>query len=414
MSATTPNVGVRVFSDLSGSTVAINARETYAGIALPMPNADNSIEMHKPFAVSTTDTDTIGLIGDGLARDAIAQIASEGIHTDIIMVRCPESADADNQLAEIAGDAANKTGAWALADAKSELGIEPGLLLSPSYTNARPGNAANPVVTAFDGVCEHIIDCMAVMDTPETSREDAVEAAADFAASLNVIAMYPSALVTLNSQNLTRALSPHLVGATLRRDAEAGSPYKAAWNKPLKGIRGGSQSVSYRDGDTQHDANYLNQRGVGTVIENKLLWAPYSTATDPTTVGYRSIKRIRTRRSIEKAMLRALRAFNASDLGPHLVTLVYESLAEACQERVNVGALIDYELVWDSGLNPDNLLRAGGLAVKLKFEETPDLTDLQIYSEPQPEAFEILRGRIATALQSIGNPNITVNQARAF
>ena len=296
MSATTPNVGVRVFSDLSPTVASIDARESYAGMCMPCPNADVSIEKDRPYAIRTDDADTITLLGDGLAKDAFTQIASEGITTTVIFVRADDHTMIDNQLGMIAGDAAMKTGMWALLDSVSELGLEPTFLLAPGYTSQRPGAAANPVAVAMDGVCNQIIDCMGVIDTPETSREDAAAHAADFAASYNMIAMYPQARVWLG-QDVTRPLSPHLVAAHLRRDAEVGNRYKAAWNRPLRGIRGVSQSVGYQDGRTDHDANYLVQNGVGTVIENKLLWAPYSTATDPTTVGYRSIKRKRFRPS---------------------------------------------------------------------------------------------------------------------
>lgn len=408
MSATTPNVGVRVFSDLSGTTAAIDARVSYCGIALPCPDADVSIEKHKPIVVNTGDTELITLLGAGVARDTITQIASEGISTDLIFVRTDDDEDAETQLGMVAGSAVDKTGAWALLEAKSETGLEPGLIIAPGYTSQRPGDAANPVATAFDAICDQIIDCMAITDTLETTREAAVQNAADFATSLNMIAMYPSALVTIDGVNVTRPLSPHMAAAIMRRDAEVGNPYKAAWNRPFKGIRGVSQTVSYQDGNTETDANYLVQNGVGTVIENKLIWAPYSTATDPTVKGYRSIKRIRTRRSIEKALLRALRKYNSEDLGPHLVSLIYQSVAEACAERVTFGALIDYELVWDKKLNPATFLRDGGLRVKLRFEETPDLTDLQVFTEPQPEAFDILSGRIGQALTALGNPNIRV------
>jgi phage tail sheath protein FI len=409
MSATTPNVGVRVFSNLSSTTAAIDARVSYTGMALPCPDADNSIEKHKPMVVNTEDSELITLLGAGVARDTITQIASEGISTDLIFVRTDDDADADTQLGLVAGSAVDKTGMpGPCSKPRAKPVLEPGLIIAPGYTSQRPGDAANPVATAFDAICDQIIDCMAITDTLETTREAAVENAADFATSLNMIAMYPSALVTIDGVNVTRPLSPHMAAAIMRRDAEVGNPYKAAWNRPFKGIRGVSQTVSYQDGNTETDANYLVQNGVGTVIENKLIWAPYTTATDPTVKGYRSIKRIRTRRSIEKALLRALRKYNSEDLGPHLVSLIYQSVAEACAERVTFGALIDYELVWDKKLNPATFLRDGGLRVKLRFEETPDLTDLQVFTEPQPEAFDILSGRIGQALTALGNPNIRV------
>ena len=161
--------------------------------------------------------------------------------------------------------------------------------------------------------------------------------------------------------------------------------------------------MGYRDGDTSSDANFLNQNGVGTVIEGNLLWSPFNTATDPTIVGYRSIKRIRTRRAIEKALLKPLRAYLAQDLGPHLVTLIGTAIDQACAERKAVGALIGWQVVYDSSLNPASLLKKGGLRLKLRFEETPDLTDLGVYSTTMPEEFAVLSDAITAAIDNLGS-----------
>jgi len=408
MAGTTPNVGVRVFSDLTPTLATISVRDGGLGICMPVPAAVD-MAFDEPFLVDITDPEAVAAFPEGtLARDTLNQFASEGVSARILFVRATEDADADEQVGKVAGLAAERTGIHAFADAKTHTGFEPTFLIAPGYTASRPGDAANPVAAAMDTVSGQIIDCMGVVDTPVTDVTAAIAYASDFAASLNIIAAYPNATVSLGGAPVVRPLSPHIAAAHLRRDAEVGNPFKAAWNRPLKGVLGTSQDVSYRDGDTTHDANTLNQGGVVTVIERNLYWGPYSTATDPTTIGYRSIKRIRTRRAVEKALLRAVRKFAAADLGPHTVTLIYQSVAEFCAELVALGALIDYELVWDRSINPNSLLRDGGLRVKLRFEETPDLTDLQIYSEPQPEAFDILAGRIGEALNALGNSNIRV------
>ena len=417
MSATTPFVGVRVFSDLRGSVAAIDTRDsTVIGMALPLPNLDPDDEvlfpLDEPVRISTDDVEMVSKLGAGVAADTIEQIASEGIITDIAFVRVATAAplqgggeDIETQIGNIVGSASLKKGLWALLEAKDQLKLEPGLIIAPGYTSQRLSGAANPVATAIDAICTRIIDCMGIVDTPSTSREAAAEYASDFATSLNMITMYPAARVFLGGQSVVRPLSPHVAAATVRRDKEVGTPFKAAWNRPLLGIGGISQRVTYRDGDTATDGNFLVQNGVGTVIENKLLWAPFSTATDPTVVGYRSIKRIRTRRSIEKAMLRPLRQYLSEDLGPHLPVLIGTALEEACEERKALGALIDYQVLWSRALNPNTFMRQGGLRLKLRFEETPDLTDLQIYSEPEPEAFDVLAAAIASSIEALGNPN---------
>ena len=413
MSATSPHVGVRVFSDLRNTIAAIDTRDsTVIGMALPCPNIlagdQAAFPLDEPVRLAMDDPVQIAKLGAGVARDTVEQIASEGIVTDIAFVRVPHSADVEIQTGHIVGGASTKKGLWALLEAKDELKLEPGVIISPGWDSQRLGNAANPVAMAIDNICSRIIDCVGVVNTPATSREAAAVYADDFATSLNMIAMYPAARVFLDGADVVRPLSPHVAAAIVRRDKEVGTPFKAAWNRPLRGVRGPSQRVTYRDGDTTSDANFLNFNGVGTIIEGNLLWAPFNTATDPTVVGYRSIKRVRTRRSIEKAMLRALRKYLSEDLGPHLPVLIGRSLEEACEERKALGAIIDYEILWSRGLNPATFMQAGGLRLKLRFEETPDLTDLQIFTEPQPEAFDVLAAAISTGIAALGSPNFRV------
>jgi phage tail sheath protein FI len=416
MSATTSFVGTRVFSDLTSTVASVDTRDsTVIGVTLPAPAADNAaFPLDEPVALSIDDPDQIALLGAGLARDTVDQILGEGIVTELSFVRVAHStltdpvAAAEAEMASIVGSAGAKTGVWAQLEAKDHIGLEPGLLIAPGYVSTRPGDAANPVATAMDAICSRIIDCLAVVDTPATSREAAMAYAADFASSLNIVAMYPGAKVHLAGEQVIRPLSPHVAAAIVRRDKQVGNPFKAAWNRPLVGILGASQRVTYRDGDTTCDANILVQAGVGTVIENKTLWAPFTTATDASIRAYRSIKRIRTRRSIEKALLTAYRGYLSEDLGAHLVTLLVKSLEEACEERKTLGALVDYQIVWSRGLNTNTVLRDGGLRLKLRFEETPDLTDLQLYTEPQPEAFDVLAASIADALSSLGSNNVYV------
>ncbi len=411
MSATSSFVGVRVFSDLRDTVAAIDTRDsTVIGMAMPLPNVaagdQAAFPLDEPIRISTDDTDTLKKMGPGLAYDAVRQIITEGIITDLAFVRVPATnTTIDAQMAKVVGDAGAKTGLYALLGAKDELKLEPGLIIAPGYTSQRLGGVMNPAAQAIDIICKRIIDCIGVTDTAATSREDAVANANDFATSLNMLAMYPAAQVYLDGATVVRPLSPHVAAAIVRRDKEVGNPYKAAWNRPLIGVQAPSQRVTYRDGDPNTDGNFLVQNGVGTVIEGNLLWSPYTTATDPTVVAYKSLKRIRTRRAIEKAMLRPLRQYLSEDVGPHLVTLIGQALEEACAERQAVGAIIGYEVSWSKALNPANLLRQGGLRLKLRFEETPDLTDLGIYSQPQPEAFDVLQAAIAASIAQLGDSN---------
>lgn len=416
MSGTTDFVGVRNFPNLTATIAKIDTRDsTVIGMALPAAAADNTrYPINEPVRISTDDAEAVEDLGTGIARDTINQIAALGIVTDIAFVRTQHStltdaaAKLEAEINSIVGSAGSKTGAWALLEAKNELGIEPGLLLSPGYMSQRIDDEANAVTTTLSTIGNRIIDAIVVGDTPATDREDAEEWASDFATALNVIGMFPNCIMNLGSGNVTRPLSPTVAAQIVRNDKLNGNPYKAFWNKRLDGILGLNKKVNYIDGEITSDANWLNQRGVGTVIEKNLLWSPYTTATDPTTVAWRSIKKIRTRRAIEKAMVRPLRLYMAQDLNSHTVTLIFQALDDFLGDLKVLGALVDYEIIWSKSLNPRTLLEAGAMRVKARFAETPDLVDLQIYDEPMPEAFDALEAAIAAALSQLGSSNIRV------
>ncbi len=416
MSGTTDFVGVRRFSNLTSTVAKIDARDsTAAGMVLPAATADNvAFPIGELVKLKLDDRDQVAKLGTGVARDAVDQLLSEGIVTDVAFVRVQHSIKTDAQakleeeINNIVGSAGAKTGMYALLDAKSELKIEPGLIIAPGYMSARIGGAANAVASAARTVADRIIDCMVIADTPVTSVAAAQAWAEDFKTALNVIAVYPQAVVNLGAGNVTRALSPHVAGAIIRRDKETGGPYKAAWNRPLTGVLGPSVGVAYTDGDISSDANQLAQKGVGTIIEGNLLWAPFTTATDPTVSYWRSIKKIRTRRAVEKAMLRPMRQYLSEDITPHMVTLIYRAADQFLSDLVTLGAIIDYELIWSKALNNAGVLSAGSLRAKMRWAETPDLVDLQLYDEDMPEAFNVLEAAIASALSSLGNSNIRV------
>lgn len=416
MSGTTDFVGVRRFSNLLSTVAKIDTRDsTKPGMVLPAPLADNAaFPINEPVRLSLDDSEQLTKLGAGIARDACDQLLQEGIVTDIAFVRTPHStltdpaAKLEAEINGIVGSAGSKTGIYALLAARSEIKIEPGAIISPGYMSARLGDAANPVAAAASIVADRIIDCLVVADTPAASREAAIEWAEDFKAALNVVALYPGGVYNFGAGNVTRPLSASYVGRMIRRDKETGGPYKACWNRPLQGVLGPSVPVGYTDGDTGSEANQLAQAGVGTIIEGNLLWAPFTTATDPTVNAWRSVKKIRTRRAVEKAMLRPVRQYLSEDITPHMVTLIYRAADQFLSDLVTLGALIDYELLWSKSFNPATLLSAGGLRVKLRWAETPDLVDLQLYDEAMPEAFDVLNAAIASAVSQLGSSNIRV------
>jgi phage tail sheath protein FI len=416
MVATAPFVGVRVFSDLSSNIVTIDARDsTVIGMVTPAPEADvEAFPLDTPVAIDPEDSELVNKLGDGLARDAVSQILSEGVIPTLVFSRSAHATEGtdDAKLAAdigaIAGTAAAKTGVYSLLEAQAVTGYKPGLIIAPGYTSQRIGNLKNAAAVSINVVKDILVDCVGIVDATQTNDAAALAYAADFNTALGMVACYPAVEVSIGGETVSRPMSPHVAAAIVRRDKEVGTPFKAAWNRPLKGILGLTKSISYRDGDPSCQANTLVQGGLGTVINGSLLWAPFTTATDPTVSAYRSLKRIRTRRAIEARFAPTLRAYLSEDIGPHLVTLLSQTLANYCADAQALGGIIGYEIVWSKALNAGLNLREGVLRLKLRFEEGADLVDLQIFTEPQPEAFDVLGDQIAAALQNLGNANITI------
>lgn len=416
MASTAPFVGVRVFSDLSSNIVSIDARDsTTIAMSMPAAQADPAVfPLNEPIVVDPVDTALVTKLGPGLARDAIAQVLSEGVIPTFIVSRSEHSttgADEEKLKAEvgaIAGSAVDRTGVYSLLDAEAKTGRKPGIIMAPGYTSQRIDNLKNAAAVSINVVKDMLVDCIGVVDATQTNDAAAIGYAADFSTALGMVACYPAVEVSLDGETVTRAMSPHVAGAIVRRDKEVGTPFKAAWNRPLKGILGLSKTISYRDGDPSCQANVLVQAGLGTVINNSTLWAPFTTATDPTVKAYRSLKRIRTRRAIEARFAPTMRAYLSEDIGAHLVTLLSQTLSGFCEDAKTLGGIIGYDVVWSKTLNPAINLRDGILRLKLRFEESSDLVDLQIFTEPQPEAFGVLADQIAAALTAMGNANISV------
>lgn len=85
MSGTTNFVGVRVFSDLASTVAKIDTRDSTAiGMALLAPAADNArYPIGELSRILLNDPEAVTALGEGLARDAVNQIAAEGIVTDV-------------------------------------------------------------------------------------------------------------------------------------------------------------------------------------------------------------------------------------------------------------------------------------------------------------------------------------------
>lgn len=416
MPATTPNVGVRTFLNRTETVPIIIAdMSTIGGVFTPGTGIDRSkFPIDTPVHFTTSDTDMITAAGSGTLKQTIDACIAMGVVASIVAV-VPDILAGDNaaaQMAKMAGDQTAKTGAWALLNAQAETGVTPDLLIAPDFAHLRPGNAANPIVTAFDAICERLITPMVIADTPSSNKTLAAEWAADWAETLNVIAIGQGVRVSVAGSPVTRAAAPYVAALMVKTDKLLGGPYYSPGNQPLTGILGPSRAVecNYSDPDSEH--NWLLQRGVNAIVQlernrtsrsvnspqGKMFWGFFTTSDDPL---WRLINVIRTRKAVREAIPRALVRYMGQNIGAHLAVVIRNSVYDFLGELAKLpepAILPGYEVKWDRDLNSNAVLRVGGLVFNVNYEESPSLVDLQLYMGRREASFDILAAEIQAAM----------------
>jgi phage tail sheath protein FI len=416
MPATTPNVGVRTFLNRTETVPIIIAdMSSIGGVFTPGTGIDRTkFPIDTPVHFTTADTEMITAAGTGTLKQTIDACIASGVVASIVAI-VPDilvADTADQQMTKMVGDPTAKTGAWALLNAQAETGVTPDLLIAPGYAHLRPEAAANPIVTAFDAICERLITPMVVADTPSANKTVAVEWAADWAESLNVIAIGQGVRVSSGGVPVTRDAAPYVAALIVKADKLMGGPYYSPGNQALTGILGPSRAVecNYSDPDSEH--NFLLQRGVNAIVQleknrtsrsvnspqGKMFWGFFTTSEDPL---WRLINVIRTRKAVREAIPRALVRYMGKNIGAHLAVVIRNSVNDFLGELAKLpepAILPGYEVKWDRDLNSNAVLRVGGLVFSVNYEESPSLVDLQLYMGRREASFDILAAEIQAAM----------------
>ncbi|MBX3545603.1 hypothetical protein [Chelatococcus sp.] len=419
MAATTPHVGVRTFLDRTEKTPFIIAdMSTIGGPFTPGTGIDRDLfPPDTPVHFTTDDTEMVAGAGSGTLRQTLDAIASEGVVASVVAV-VPDITEEDDtlekQMTKMVGSASSQTGAYALLAAQSETGITPDILIGPGFTSQRLSTSANPLATAFDAIAERLLTAVAVCDTPSTNKTDAIEWAADFSETLNIIAIGQAVRVSVDAAPVVRPASPHIAARIVKTDKERGGPYylPGVDGTALKGILGPNRAVSWQVDDPDCEANFLLQRGVNSLVQmeknrtsrasnspqGKTFWGFYNTSTDPL---WKQFHQVRTRKAIREVIPRTLVRHIGKNLGSHLGVLLMQSLDDFLSELKGLPepAILGGEVLWDRNLNSNASLRTGGFSINLNFEETPALLDLQIYTGRYEAAFNIMADEIQQAMQ---------------
>jgi uncharacterized protein len=418
MPTTTPHVGVRTFLDRIDKQPFIIADMSTIGGAFTAPGCDRTkFPIDRPVHFTTDDAEMLTAIGtSGTLRETVDAITAEGVVASLVAV-VPDMTGANTiaeQMGRIVGSQSDRTGLWALLDAQAETGAVPDILIAPGFTSQRLAAAANPATTALDAICELLLTAIAVCDTPSTNKIDAVEWAADFATSLNIVPVGQAVRVfTAGGAIVTRPASPSVAALIVRTDKEAGGPWRNPGNQDLRGILGPNRAVNFSISDPDCEANFMIQRGVNSLVQieknrtsrsanspqGKTFWGFFNSSSDPL---WRAVNVVRTRKAIREVIPRTLVKYAGKNLGAHLVVTIATALQDFLDElkALPEAPILGGNISWPKGLNSNATLRVGGLVFRADWEEAPPVTDIQVYTGRYEKAFDILRNEVQSAMRA--------------
>ncbi|WP_336800668.1 phage tail sheath family protein [Kaistia sp. MMO-174] len=404
--ATAPyNHGIRIFD--AGETprgVDLDNSTSIAAI-FTAPAADDDVwPLNEPVDLFSNDSIKRTALGaGGTGGDIFDALDDQGIVARVYGVRVAEGVSEtpatklEQTISNFVGSGANFSGVHAFKLCRQRFGEDPGLLIAPGYTTQRISNAANPVVSEFEGIAKRL-KSIVVADAGGTDKAGAFAWAEDFTDGQRIFATWPQVNVwdTASSSVVARPLAARAAGLFVKRDKEKGGPYWSPSNQAVGGIAGTALPVSYYDGDSDHDANWLNERKLATVIDNRILWGNETLSSDPL---WRFVNVRRTRDAAERSIVRAFRWAMDRNLGKHLPVAIIQSLDEFIDGLVAVGAVLGGRAFWLRDMNSNTDLRNGILRIEFDMEEAPPLQDLQFGSRRNVAYFDVLSEDILNALQ---------------
>lgn len=409
MATASYNHGTRVFS--AGETeVPIQAADlSPVGAVVTAPNADNTaFPLDEPVHFYTNDTEKVALLGDtGTAKSIVDDFNDQGVVGSLVMVRVAEGADVEATMASMVGSSANMTGANALKYARGHVGVEPGLLIGSGYTSQRLNGAKNPLMAELEGISS-ALKAVKIGDCPGSDKEAALEYRADFSDRFTYLVDPPVKL----AGDIISPASARAAALFVKRDQEKGGPYWSPSNQSIGGIVGTARPISYFDGEVNHEANYLNENRINTIIpavtiqgaggaveaNGTILWGSETTSLDPL---WRFVNVVRTRAAIEKAIPAAFRSALDKNLSAQLGISIIRSLQIFLDELTAIGATLGGRAYWERELNSNSNLRSGILRIEFDAEEAPPLNDLQFGSRRNSVYFDTLSDDILSGIEQV-------------
>ena len=356
--------GVSVTEVKSGARAIEGASSSVVGVIGTAPEADaEAFPLNTPVLTTGNAADMAKLGATGTLPTAIAGVLAQ-TGANIVAVRIAEGVAHEEVTAEevtienvIGGTDAggNYTGVHSFLVSKSKLGIAPRILIAPEF-------CLEEVVTEMIPIAERL-RAIIVADCPMETDAAAI-AFATTCASQRVYAIYPQ---LINTKNETVAASPYVAGVIARTDKEQGF-WCSPSNKVVNGMVGLSKPVDFTLGDSACKANYLNENGIATIVnqDGYRLWGNRTTSD---VANYKFLCVRRTADIISDSILRAHLWAVDRNIVKNYLTDVTESVNAFLASLKSHGAILQGKCFANKELNTAANIAEG--KVYFDFSFTP-------------------------------------------
>lgn len=259
------------------------------------------------------------------------------------------------------------TGMQGLLAAKSRVFVQPRVIVIPGFTHQKPDAATrNPVVAELLSVLERL-KAVAIIDCPNTTREEAVAHRMDFESN-RLYFHYPFYKVLAPGTDGTYIdvpASPFIAGVIARTDNDEGFWFSPS-NRQVNSIAGISKPIDFSLNDPNCEANYLNSAWVSTTIYESgfRLWG--NRVSDGMFLSVR-----RTADMVEESVMYAHLWAVDRNITRGYVESIVSGVNQYLRHLQAVGAILGGTAWADRELNTPAVLADGHLTIDFEFTAPP-------------------------------------------
>lgn len=279
-------------------------------------------------------------------------------------------------LSDIIGGVDSTTGKYkgiqALLACQSEVGVQPRILIAPGFTHQTPLDEndepiANPVVAELLIVAESL-RAVIIADCPNSNKTDAINYRNDWG-SARIYPVFPwvKVLNTANNTIIEQPSSGRVAGLIAKSDNQRGFWWSPS-NMVINGIVGTSKPIDFALGDANSTANYLNEHGIATIIQQDgfRLWGNRTTSADP---KWMFLQTRRTADMINDSLLKAHMWAIDRNITKTYIEDVLEGINNYLRYLKSIGAIIGGNAFVNPELNTPDQIALG--KVSFDFDFTP-------------------------------------------